>query len=327
MPEIGRQIAATQSDSARHALAYGRFEEMITESYSLIPNIQKVVRCAYDRYGRAVEASRDVSMYAVAAGNMFRTYLTTRDRDLKVMTQHDLEEYRNEVKSLSVETASRNFIKQTFERTFNEDNLFTRIFNVEPAWNTAEDCAFQTIKAVNTSMVHPGHLTPLGTALQSNLQSASLRTICNVVGWLSSEYSIADSEEDDSPFFRKSKVYAAQLLVWNLWPFTDNAFDAEVTKSITKATVQDGALSIGPVQGGVASSNAYPLVKRAVELLAMFDQAMPKERSVSVPIVRACTSANSLLGQRQLRRLQDCTRNHSGLAKRRGQNQVAQKWH
>ena len=283
MSDIGRQIAATQSDSARHALAYGRFEEMITESYSLIPNIQKVVRSAYDRYGRPLETSRDVSTYAVAAGNMFRTYLTTRDRGLKVMTQHDFEEYKKEVKSLSVETASRNFIKKTFERTFNEDNLFMKIFNVEPAWSTFEDSAFRIIKAINTSMVHPGNLSPLGTALQSNLQSASLQTVCSVVGWLANEYSVIDSEEDDSPFFRKSKEYAAQLLVWNLWPFADSAFEAEITKSITKATVQDAALSIGPVQGGVASSNAYPLVKRAIELLAMFDQAMPKERSVGFP--------------------------------------------
>lgn len=285
MSDIGRQIGATQSDSARHALAYGRFEELVMETYSLVPNVQKIVRCAFDQYGRPTETTRDTSVYANTASSMFQTYLTTRDRHLKIMTQHDLAEYKKEVDSLSAETASRNFIKQCFERVYSEDNLFSRIFGVEPAWSSVPESAFQLIKAVNTSMVHPGHLAPLGVALQSSLQSVDLKIICNIVGWLASEYSVAEVEEDESPFFRKSKEYAAQLLVWSLWPFTDSCFDAEITKSITKAVVQDGALTISPVQGGVASSNAYPLVKRAIELLAMFDQAMPKERSVSTAIL------------------------------------------
>lgn len=280
MADIGRQISATQSDSARHALAYGRFEEMILDSYSLVPNIQKVIRCAFDQWGRPIETSRDLSTYTTAANNMFQTYLTTRDRHLKVMTQHDFDEYKKEAKSLSVETASRNFIKQCFEKIYNEGNLFSRIFNLDPAWSSSPDSALQIIKTINTTMVHPGHLSPLATVLQSNLQSADLKVVCSVVGWLASEFSVSEQDDEESPFFKKSKEYAGQLLVWNLWPFTDNAFEAEITKSITKATMQDAALSIGPVEGGVASSNAYTLVKRATELLAMFDQAMPKERSV-----------------------------------------------
>lgn len=280
MTDLGQQIASTQSDSARHALAYGRFEELMTETDGLVPNVQKIVRCVFDQYGRPTETSRDTSAYANTATSMFRTYLTTRDRHLKVMTQHDLADYKKEIGALSVETASRNFIKQCFERIYMEDNLFARIFGVEPAWSSDPKSAFQIIKGINTAMVHPGHLNPLGVALQSNLQSADLTITCNVVGWLASEYSVVEVEEDESPFFRKSKEYAAQLLVWNLWPFTDSCFDGEITKSITKAVVQDGALAIAPVSGDVASSNAYPLVKRAIALLAMFDQAMPKERSV-----------------------------------------------
>lgn len=265
---------------------------MILESYSLVPNIQKVVRCAFDQWGRPLETARDLSTYTTAASNMFQTYLTTRDRHLKVLTQHDFDEYKKEVKNLSVETASRNFIKQCFERIYNEDNLFSTIFNIDPAWSTSPDSALQIIKAINTTMVHPGHLSPLATALQANLQSADLKVVCIIVGWLASEYSVSEQDEEESPFFKKSKEYAAQLLVWNLWPFTDSAFEAEITKSITKATVQDTALSIGPVEGGVASSNAYPLVKRATELLAMFDQAMPKERSVSCSTTRVDSDAN-----------------------------------
>ena len=86
MADVGRQVAATQSESARHALAYGRFEEMILDTYDLLPNIQKVIRCAYDEYGRPLQGSRDVSIYNTSASNIFRTYLTTRDRDLKPMT-------------------------------------------------------------------------------------------------------------------------------------------------------------------------------------------------------------------------------------------------
>ncbi|KAG8426627.1 Golgi transport complex subunit 3 [Metarhizium acridum] len=277
--EIARQVAAATSDSARHALAYGRFAEMITDTYSLLPNVQQVVRNAYDQYGRALESSAKAAIYADSATNMFRTYLTTRDRDLKTITQRDLEEYHKAVKSLSVETASRNYVKQLFERIYNEDALFLKIFGIEPMWNTATTSAFHALKGINTAMVHPGHIAPLGNTIQSVLQTAKLESVCSVVGWLANEYAVAEQDEEESRSGRKHREYAARLLVDHLWPFTDNAFDMEITKSISKATLQDGDLKIGPVVDGVASSNAYPLVKKAIELLSKFDQAMPKERS------------------------------------------------
>lgn len=278
--EIARQIAATKSESARHALAYGRFEEMIADSYSLLPNIRKVVRSAYHAYGQPVEASTTTATYVNAINTIFRTYLSTRDRDLKLMTQHDIEDYQKEVKTLSVVTASRNFVKQLFERMYSEDGLFTKIFNIELSWSPSPESAFQAVKLVNTSMVHPGNLVPLATNLQAVLQTAQLQETCDVVGWLANEYAVADMDEEESLSFRKYREYAARLLADYLWTFTDNLFEAEIIKSITKAPTQDGSLKIGPVVDGVASSNAYPLVKRAIELLAMFDQAMPKERSV-----------------------------------------------
>ncbi|KHO01012.1 Sec34-like family protein [Metarhizium album ARSEF 1941] len=277
--EIARQIVGATSDSARHALAYGRFAEMITDTYSLLPNVQRVVRHAYDQYGRALESSTETAVYADSTTNMFRTYLNTRDRDLKAITQRDLEEYQKAVKSLSVETASRNYIKQLFERIHHEDALFLKIFGIEPTWNTATTSAFQALKGINTAMVHPCHIAPLGSNIQSVLQTAKLESVCSVVGWLANEYSVSEQDEEESQSERKHREYAARLLVDHLWPFTDNAFDAEITRSISKATLHDGDLKIGPVVDGVASSNAYPLVKKAVELLSKFDQAIPKERS------------------------------------------------
>lgn len=291
--EIARQIAATKSESARHALAYGRFEEMMLDSYALIPNIQRVIGCAYDIFGRAAESASDNSVYVNTANNIFHTYLTTRDRDLKVMTQSDVEEFQKETKSLSAETASRNYIKQCFERTYNEENLFQKLFNVEPMWSTASDSAFQAIKTINTTMVHPGLVTPLATSIQGALQTAPLQTSCNLVSWVASEFSIADPEDDESPFFRKSREYAARLLVENLWPFTDTLFEAEITKTIAKAVVQDSSLKIGPVVGGIASSNAHAVVKRAIELLSMYEHSMPKERSVSDSSRFTTTSSSS----------------------------------
>ncbi|QUC21197.1 uncharacterized protein UV8b_05440 [Ustilaginoidea virens] len=278
--EVARQIAAATTDSARHALAYGRFAEMITDSYALLPNIQKVVRRAYDEYGRAVPANPSAaSVFATSATNMFHTYLTTRDRDLKPLTQHDLEDYQKAVKSLPVDTASRNYVKQLFERMYHEDALFFKIFGIEPVWSTAPSSAFQALKAINTTMVHPGHVAPLASSLQAVLRPAKVETVCSVVGWLANEFSLSEDDEDETYSARKYREYAARLLVDHLWPFTDTVFEAEIAKSITKAVVQDGDLKIGPVVDGAASSNAYPLVKKAIELLSMFDQAMPKERS------------------------------------------------
>jgi hypothetical protein len=278
--EIARQIAAATSDSARHALAYGRFAEMITDTYSLLPNVQKVVHRAFDQYGRASESEKNASVYANSATNMFRTYLGVRDRDLKPLTQRDLEEYQKAVKSLSAETASRNYVKHLFERIYNEDALFYKIFGIEPLWNNSPTSAFQALKGISTTMVHPGYIAPLGNNIQAVLQTANLESVCSVVGWLKNEYSVAEHDEDESYSTRKHREYAARLLVDHLWPLTDSAFDAEITKTISKAALQDGDLKISPVVDGVASSNAYPLVKKAVALLSMFDQAMPKERSV-----------------------------------------------
>ncbi|KYK54738.1 Sec34-like family protein [Drechmeria coniospora] len=278
-PEIARQIAATKSESARLALAFGRFGEILLDSYSLLPNVQIVVRRAYDEHGTPVESDSDTGVYVNTAANMFRTYLTTRDRDLKALTQRDSDEFQKEAKEVAVETACRNYVKQSFEKVYNENGLFFKVFNIELMWSAAPESAFQTIAAIHTSMVHPGHLAPLASSLQSVLQPVELQTVCNIVGWLASEYSVAESDEEDSYSSRKHREYAARLLVDHLWPFADGKFTTEVTKSISKAPMQDSALKIGPVENGVASSNAYPLVKRALELLAMFDHAMPKERS------------------------------------------------
>jgi hypothetical protein len=254
---------------------------MMLDSYGLFPNIRKIMRRVYDQSGRAVDTSPDNATYTNFVADMFRTYLTTRDRDLKLTIQHDLEEYQKEIKSASLETASRNFIKQSFERVYNEEGLFAKIFGLEPTWTTSPGSALQALKSINTTMAHSGNLAPIATNVRSALYSASLQTVCDIVGWLASAYSMNEDDDEESPFFRKCLEYTARLLVEYLWPLTDNAFDAEITKSITKAQLQDSSLKIGKVQGGVASSNAHPLVKRAVELLVMFDQAMPKQRSVS----------------------------------------------
>ncbi|PHH80320.1 hypothetical protein CDD80_1959 [Ophiocordyceps camponoti-rufipedis] len=280
--DVGRQIAATKSETARHALAFGRFEEMLADSYALLPNVRKVVRCAYDEYGRPVESSSSLaSVYANSAATMFHTYLVTRDRHLKLMTQHDADEFQKQVKTLSVETACRNYIKQSLDKVYDEDGLFSGIFGIDPAWSSAPDSAFQVVKAIHTSMAHPGHLVPVATAVQTVLQTADLQAVCNVVGWLAREYSISESDDDEPPASRRYREYAARLLVDHLWLFTDGAFDAEVSRTITKATVEDAALKTE----GVSKSNAFAPVGQAIKLLAMFDHGMPKERSAKNSVV------------------------------------------
>ncbi|PFH61963.1 hypothetical protein XA68_15625 [Ophiocordyceps unilateralis] len=280
--DVGRQIAATKSESARHALAFGRFEEMLAESCALLPNIRKVVRCAYDQYGRPAESPSSLAdVYANSVATMFSTYLVTRDRHLKLLTQHDVDEFQKEVKTLSVETACRNFIKQSFDKVYDEDGLFVNIFGIDPTWSSSADSAFQVVKAIHTSMAHPGHLTPVATAVQTVLQTAELQTVCNVVGWLAQEYSVSESDDDESAASRRYREYAARLLVDHLWPFTDGAFAAEVAKTMTKATVQDATLKTD----GVSKANAFPPVGQAIKLLAMFDHGMPKERSAKNSVV------------------------------------------
>ncbi len=78
---------------------------MVLESYSLIPNVQGVVRSAYDPDGHA-SAAPNADVYANTASNMFHSYWAARERDLKPIIQHDLDAFRNEAKE-SKETASR----------------------------------------------------------------------------------------------------------------------------------------------------------------------------------------------------------------------------
>lgn len=276
--DISRQIAATQSESARHALAYGRFEEMMLEdTYFLIPNVQKVVHQAYDPAGNALSGTNS-EIYSNTANNIFQAYIAARDRDLRPIIQHDLDTFKKESKEASVETASRNFVKQSFERSYNEAMLFAKIFAVEPHYSTDPTSAFVTLKSHQRVMVNATNVVPIANSLQSALHSAELQTICNILGWITNEYLVSDYEEEESAFSRHCQELAARLLAEHLWLFTDAAFEAEIGKSISKVTVLPDALKIGPVVDGVASSNAYPPVKRALELLVMFDQSMPKER-------------------------------------------------
>lgn len=281
--DISRQVAATQSESARHALAYGRFEEVVLESHSLVPNVRTVVRNAYDQDGQPSSVPTS-DIYANTANNVFRSYWAARERDLRPLFQHDLDTFRTEAKE-SVETAARHFIKQCFERSYNEASLFRNIFSIEPRYSTDPKSAFVALRSQQRSVLTGTNVAPIASNLQSVLQTSDLQTICNLVGWVTNEYLLSDYDEEETPFVGCCRELAARLLAEHLWAFTDAAFEAEIAKTITKAAVPPDALKIGPVTNGDVSSNAFPPVRRALELLVMFDQSMPKERCVGPPSV------------------------------------------
>ncbi|ROT35825.1 Sec34-like family protein [Sodiomyces alkalinus F11] len=276
--EIAPSIASSKSEATRHALAYSRFGELVLTSDSLIPNMQKVVRSVYDELGRPVSGTAG-EIYGNTARHLFQSYFSVRDRDLKAMTQRDVDEFKRELKELSMETASRNLVKQTFEKAFNETNLFARVFGIELQWSSDPESVYALLKSYQRSLANPTNLVPLANTLQATMQASSLPAICNVVAWLMNEYLALDYEDEESPFAKQCRELSARLLTEHLWVFTDNAFEAEVSKTISKAMVKDEELKIGPVVDGVSSSNAYPAVKKALELLVMYDQTMPKERS------------------------------------------------
>ncbi|KAL2752097.1 hypothetical protein ACRALDRAFT_1083664 [Sodiomyces alcalophilus JCM 7366] len=276
--EIAPPIASSQSEATRHALAYSRFGELVLTSDALIPNIQTVIRNVYDEFGQPVSGIAG-EIYGNTARNLFRSYFSVRDRDLRPMFQHDLDEFKKELKERSMETASRNLVKQTFEKAFNETNLFARIFGVDLQWSSDAESVYAVLKSNQRSPANPTNLVPLATNLQAVMQTSSLPATCNVVAWLMNEYLVLDYEDEESPFAKQCRELSARLLTEHLWVFTDNAFEAEVSKTISKAAVKDEELKIGPVVDGVSSSNAYLPVKKAMELLTMYDQTVPKERS------------------------------------------------
>lgn len=283
--EISRQIVGTQSESARHALAYGRFEEILLESYALIPNVQRVVRSAYDQNGLATPGP-NLEIYAMTANNVFHAYWAVRDRDLKPIIQQEQLAFKTEAVGTAMESSSRNFVKQCYERSYNEASLFRRVFSIEPQYSTDPKSAFAALKSQNRALVTGTNIAPIGSNLQAVLQSSDLRTICSVVGWLTNEYLLLEYDEDETPFTSHCRELTARLLNDQLWTFTDAFFEAEIAKVISRVAVPAEDLKIGPAASGDASSNAFPPVKRAVELLGMFDQSMPKERCVSLP--RTC---------------------------------------
>ncbi|KAK3317860.1 Sec34-like family-domain-containing protein [Cercophora scortea] len=275
--EVSRQIAATQSESARHALAYGRFEEILMESYSLIPNVQRVALSAYEQNGQA-KLGQNFDTYSNTANNLFYAYWTVRDRDLKPIVQHELNAFKTEAKDTSIETASRNFVKQCLERSYNEAALFWKIFSVEPQYSTDPKSAFTALKSQHGSLVTGVNIAPIATNLQQMLQTGDLPTICSVIGWITNEYMLLDYDEEETPFAGHCREVASRLLTEHLWAVTDAFFEAEVAKSISKAVIALESLKIGPIVNSNAAANGFPPVKRAVELLGMFDQSMPKER-------------------------------------------------
>ncbi|KAK5625721.1 hypothetical protein RRF57_001437 [Xylaria bambusicola] len=276
--EISRQILGTRSEAARHALAYGRSEQMLLEADGLIMNIQRAVRACYDQFGQPIP-NEHFDTYSNTIANLFSTYSDTRDRSLRPITQHDLETFRKEAKEVNIETACRSFIKQCYERSSNEASLFLRVFSIEPHFNPNPQSAYSILKTHQKALVNTTNLNPIATALQPVLQGTDLQTTCNLLGWITNEYLLSEYDEEETQFSLHCHDLTARLLTEHLWPFADSCFEAEVTKSISKAPIPQEALKAMPVGDNAASSSAYPIVKRALELLAMYDQAMPKERS------------------------------------------------
>jgi hypothetical protein len=277
--ELSKQIASTQSEAARHALAYGRFEELVLEADGLISNVQKVISSCFDQLGNPI-SGQNFEYYSNTAVNIFSKYLDVRDRDLRPMTQHDLETFKRDTKEANIETASRNFIKQCYERSYNEAGLFVKIFSIEPQFSMDPRSAYAALKSQQKPLVNAANVAPIATTVQSVLQSSDLQTICNLLGWITNEYLMLEYDEEESRYSQHCQELTARLLMEHLWPFADAAFETEITKSISRHAISPETLKIAPVANGVASSNAHPIAKRGLELLAMYDQAMPKERSV-----------------------------------------------
>lgn len=278
--ELSKQIIATHSEAARHALAYGRSEYMLLEADGLIANVQQVIRSCYDQFGQPISGEH-FDTYSNTAVNLFSTYIDMRDRSLRPITQHDLEAFRKEAKEISAESACRNFIKQCYERSFNEAGIFLRVFSIEPQFHPDSQSAYAALKAHQKALVNTANLAPVATTLQPVLQTTDLQTTCNLLGWVTNEYLLLEYEEEETQYSMHCHDLTARLLTEHLWPFVDSCFEAEVTKSISKAPIPLESLKAISVANNTATSNAYPIAKRALELLAMYDQAMPKERSVS----------------------------------------------
>lgn len=247
---------------------------MMLDSYSLIPNIRKVVLRVYDETGNPKSGTAS-DIYANTARNMFHAYLATRDRDLRPLVQRELDDFQKESKAQALETACRNHTKQCFERAYNEANLFSKIFSVAPLPDPAPESAFQALSTGHRWLVTPANLKPLAQSLQGALQGAELQSLCNFIGWLTHEYLVPDYLDEESPFTVQCCQYTATLLSEHLWAFTDAAFEAETARTVTRA------------EAAVEATYVHSVLKRAVELLVMFDQCMPKERCVSTPTTPA----------------------------------------
>lgn len=279
--EISKQIASTQSEAARHALAYGRFEELLLEADGLVSNVQRVICSSYDQLGNPV-AGENFDYYVNTAVNIFFSYSSARDRDLKPITQHDVETFQKEIKEANAETATRNFVKQCYERSYNESELFTKIFSIEPQFSMNDQSAYAALKGQQKTLVNAANVAPIANVLQPVLHSSELQTVCNLLGWFTNEYLLLDYDEEVSRYSQHCQELTIRLLMEHLWPLADTAFENEITKSISRHVLAPETLKIGPVVNGVASSNAHPIAKKAMELLIMYDQAMPKERSVRI---------------------------------------------
>lgn len=253
---------------------------MLLEADGLIANVQRVIRSCYDQFGHPI-AGENFNTYSNTVVNIFSTYTDMRDRSLRPITQHDLEAFRKEAKGANTESACRNYIKQCYERSFNEAGLFSRVFSIELQFDPDSQSAFAALKGQQRALVNTANLAPIATTLQPVLQTTSLQTTCNFLGWVTNEYVLLEYDEEETQYSIHCHELTARLLTEHFWPFVDSSFEAEVTKSISKAPIPLEALKTLPVTNNIASSNAYPIVKRALELLAMYDQAMPKERSVS----------------------------------------------
>ncbi|KAI1433792.1 Sec34-like family protein [Xylaria sp. CBS 124048] len=301
--DISKQILGTQSEAARHALAYGRSEEVLFEADGLITNAQRVIRFCYDEFGHPT-SGENFNTYWNTAVDLFQTYSDHRGRSLRPILQHDMDVFQKEAKETNVETACRNFIKQCYERSYDELGLFSKVFSIEPQFDQDTVSAYTVLKSQHGPLINVANIAPITATIQPVLQNTELQTTCNFLGWITNEYLLLEFDEEESHYSVHCHEMTVRLLADHLWPFADNCFEAEITKSISKAPIPAEALKPMPITNNVASSNPYPIVKSALELLGMYDQAMPKERSQkSSPVIFRIVTETILALQRAEARL------------------------
>lgn len=316
--DVYKQLNAKEhNETAEYILLYGKFETAKDKLGPIINIIFTTPRFAFGQLGD----TKDHSSYGPQYHHMFTTVCESYVKAREPIAPLILKRLRTFAPGSSALEDSqfkafvRRCIQWVFDMCRNEINLVEKYFKNGPLMmeysTELPDWSVPTKYLQKIEQTCMSHVATLYAFLTPYLNKCDLHRVCDLVSWLETTY--LNTMDDEVVVEEDGHVLAAQTLLSNhMWPLLDQKFikaaadfeyfrpsaeDLQIkirksrpvqarTVSRTASFSDDRSMISQSTTIGAGISRAYPTVKKAVDLLILYnDSVFDRAVSLLIPIV------------------------------------------